>query len=233
MTRGDVIGLVLSYIYAFGMLTLVEAIGKRLSLPQRITRKIIHILAGMWVWGLVALFDNWYLGVIPFATFILLNYLFYKKQTFHQMDTEKSTLGTVYFAFSITVLFLFLWRTDGTKDQLPIALAATMAMTLGDAAAALIGRAYGKHSFSVWHHQKTWFGSASMFVFSFIAIAVCLFFVPESTLSPQSLVYPFSTVFWVSVAAAVVATVVEAFSPRGLDNLTVPLLTGLFLVLVL
>jgi hypothetical protein len=34
----------------------------------------------MWIWGILGLFDQWTYGVIPLATFILLNYLFYRRQ---------------------------------------------------------------------------------------------------------------------------------------------------------
>jgi len=49
MSQGDVIGLVLSYAYAFGLLFAVEAIGKRQGWRQEFTRKIIH--AGGVGWG--------------------------------------------------------------------------------------------------------------------------------------------------------------------------------------
>ena len=114
MSQGDIIGLILSYIYAFGLLLIVEALGRQLSWPQHLTRKVIHIGAGMWTWGILYFFDHWYFGVIPFATFIVMNYVFYRRQTFQQMDDEASSPGTVYFAFSITVLFiLFLFLFHG------------------------------------------------------------------------------------------------------------------------
>ena len=85
MSQGDIIGLILSYIYAFGLLLIVEALGRQLSWPQHLTRKVIHIGAGMWTWGILYFFDHWYFGVIPFATFIVMNYVFYRRQTFQQM----------------------------------------------------------------------------------------------------------------------------------------------------
>jgi phytol kinase len=46
------------------------------------TRKLVHVGAGMWVFGVLALFDNWQIGVLPFATFIIGNYLFYRYRIF-------------------------------------------------------------------------------------------------------------------------------------------------------
>ena len=232
MTRGDVIGLVTSYLYAFGLLFTVEAIGRWLRWEQEFTRKIIHIGAGLWIWGILALFDHWYWGIIPFASFILLNYMFYRRQTFKAMDTERSSLGTVYFAFSITVLFAWLWRTEGGTDRVPFAAGAVMTMTLGDAMASVIGRRWGAHQYTVLGHARSWEGSAAMAMVSLASIGVTLALLPASTLSPNSVALSAGQVIGTSLAAAAVATLVEALSPAGTDNLSVPLLTGLLMVVL-
>lgn len=233
MTSNDILGLFLSYLYAFGLLFVVEALGKTFHWSQNSTRKIIHIGAGLWVWGIIALFDHWYFGIIPFFTFIFLNYMFYRKQSFSQMDTKESTPGTVYFAFSITVLFVLFWRTETLIDRVPIAIAATMAMTLGDAFAAIIGKAWGTHIYHVFGNTKSLIGSLSMFVFSLFGIFVSLYVVPGSALSPNSAVLSLQTILFYSLFAAIVATGAEAVSPSGTDNISVPLLTGLFLYLLI
>jgi phytol kinase len=232
MTRGDMIGLVASYVYAFGMLFGVEAIGKQLKWSQGFTRKLIHMGAGLWIWGILALFDHWYFGIIPFATFIVLNYLFYRQQTFKAMDTEESTPGTVYFAFSITVLFVLLWRTGGAPDRVPIAAAAVMAMTIGDALASIIGVRWGKHTYTSFGHTRSWEGSAAMAVASLLCILLTLLLVPGSTLSPNSAPLSAPLLAASVVAGTLVATVAEGLSPAGTDNLSVPLLSALAMWLV-
>ncbi len=121
MTQGNIIALVVSYLYAFGLLGLGEVIRKWRGYSQAFTRKLVHIGAGMWVWGILALFDNWKIGLIPFATFIVLNYIFYRFTIFEAMDAEDSTPGTVYFAISITLLYALFWRTDGSPDRAVVA----------------------------------------------------------------------------------------------------------------
>lgn len=232
MSTGDVVGLILSYVYAFGLLFGVEAIGRRLGWQQRVTRKIIHIGAGLWIWGILALFDAWYLGVIPFATFIVLNYVFYRKQSFAAMDTDESTPGTVYFSISITVLFCLLWRTGGARDRVPVAAAATMAMTLGDAAASLVGYRWGAHPYRILGHTRSWEGTAAMAVVSLVAIGATLIWLPGSVLSPNSAPMTTSQVLLMTLVGAVVATTAEGVSPAGTDNLSVPLLSGLAMFLV-
>lgn len=232
MTRGDIIGLVLSYVYAFGMLLGVEALGKALKWPQHFTRKIIHIGAGLWIWGVLYFFDHWYFGIIPFATFIILNYVFYRQQTFEQMDTEESSPGTIYFALSISILTIALWRTGGPIDRVPYAVAAIMAMTIGDAMASILGRRFGKHQYTTFGHTRSWEGTAAMAIFSFLAIYLVLRFLPGSALSPNSFVLGPKSVLILSLVGTVVATAAEGLSPAGTDNLSVPLLTGLVLFLL-
>lgn len=232
MSRGDIIGLVLSYVYAFGLLLGVEAIGKRLAWRQEFTRKIIHIGAGMWVWGILYFFDHWYYGIIPFATFIVLNYIFYRQQSFKAMDGAESTPGTVYFAISITVLFGLLWRTGGAIDRVPIAVAAVMAMTLGDGFACIVGNFCGEHKYVCFGHTRSWQGTAAMALFSFGGIFLTLLLLPGSALSPHSISWGLATVLVLSLLGTTVATVAEGITPVGMDNLSVPLLSGLAMYLL-
>lgn len=233
MSGKEIVGLILSYVYAFSLLLLFENVGKRFRWPIFVTRKMIHIGAGLWVFGILYFFDHWYFGIIPFASFIFLNYLFYKKQTFKQMDEQESSPGTVYFAVSITLLFLLFWRPQGPQDLSPIAVAAVMAMTIGDAFASLLGFPYGRKKYSVWGNRKSWIGSAAMMVFSFFAILFSLHFLPGSILAPHSPIYSFPQMMAASVTATFLATIAEAVSPKGMDNLTVPLLTAAVLVVML
>ncbi len=232
MTRNNIVGLIASYLYAFGLLFIVEAIGKRLKWPQAFTRKIIHIGAGMWIWGILALFDTWTYGIIPFATFIVLNFVFYRFQIFKAMDAVDSSPGTVYFAISITALFALLWRTGGALDRVPIAAAAVMAMTWGDGLASIIGLKYGKRIYTTFGHKRSREGTAAMAAATCLVILLTLAWLPGSALSPNSVTLPLWGVMLMTVIGTAVATAAEAFSPAGTDNLSVPLLTGLALFIL-
>jgi len=130
------------------------------------------------------------------------------------------------------VLFVWLWRTGEEVDRVPIAAAAVMAMTLGDAFASIIGRRWGKHTYTVFGHTRSWEGTAAMAVTSLVGIALTLSLLPGSVLSPNSVVMSGSEVIVLSLVGAAAAAVFEALSPAGIDNLSVPLLTGLVMVLL-
>jgi phytol kinase len=226
MTNNDLIGLIASYSYATSLLIIGEGLRRWFGVQPDLTRKIIHVSAGMWIFGVLWLFDNWEIGILPFATFIGLNYLLYRYRIIGAMDTEDSSPGTVYFAISVTLLFGLFWRPHGTIDQVPIAAAGVMAMTWGDALAALIGKRFGQHKYQVGTSVRTWEGSLAMFVASTTAIFLVLFLLPGSFLSPLGLSFSTERIVLAAVLSGALATLAEGLSPHGTDNLSVPLVTA-------
>ncbi|MBU7582096.1 MAG: phosphatidate cytidylyltransferase [Nostoc sp. TH1S01] len=225
MTNSDFIGLAASYIYAVSLLALGEGLRRLFSVKPDLTRKFIHVGAGMWVFGVLLLFKHWQIGIIPFATFIGINYLLYRYRIIGAMDTEDSSPGTVYFAISVTLLFGLFWRPDDPVDYVPIAVAGIMAMTWGDALAALIGKSFGQHKYQVGSSVRSWEGSLAMFLASTTAIFLVLLFLPGSFLSPLAVSVGVGKALLTALVSASFATLVEAVSPHGTDNLSVPLVT--------
>jgi dolichol kinase len=104
--------------------------------------------------------------------------------------------------------------------------AGILPMAYGDAAASLAGQRFGRHKFSVFG-TKSLEGSAAMFAVSiFGLLALFLFF---------SHLYSISASTWAlaSIGATAVATVCEAFTPKGFDNLTVPLFSAVIFLLLM
>jgi phytol kinase len=226
MTTQDWIGLGTSYAYATALLALAELIRRWGGLPQEFTRKLVHVGAGMWVFGVLALFDNWYIGVIPFATFIGLNYLLWRTKLVKAIDAPDSTPGTVYFALSITLLFLAFWRTGTPADRGFIAAAGSMAMTWGDAMAAVVGKRVGRRRYTVAGSTRTVEGSIAMFVVSAVAIFLTVLLVPGSVFGPLTPPVGAGVALLAALVAALLATLAEAASPAGTDNLSVPLVAA-------
>jgi dolichol kinase len=129
-------------------------------------------------------------------------------------------LGLVFYAVSYTVLALFF----STKPY--VIAAGILPMAYGDAAASLVGEKIGRHQFRIFA-KKSVEGSVAMFVVSFVSVAVSFLFF--------SVFYPLPLLSSVLIAlgVATVATVSEALTPKGVDNITVPFFSVLlFLFLI-
>lgn len=94
----------------------------------------------------------------------------------------------------------------------PVAVLSLAFIIIGDPAAAIIGRKYGRHRFK----NKSLEGSLAFF------LAACL----PAVAAPGIPLIP-------ALSAAAVATVTEALSFQVDDNTTVPLISGLYLTLLL
>ncbi|NIR84788.1 MAG: hypothetical protein GWO05_16730 [Gammaproteobacteria bacterium] len=101
---------------------------------------------------------------------------------------------------------------------------AVLVLTLADTAAALVGRKFGKHPYGASEARKTLEGSGAFFIVAFVCVAACLAWLSAHPTAPNVAA---------ALAAAVAATLLEAGSRRGADNLLVPIGTVAALRLVL
>ena len=217
----NLIGLTVSYIYVFSIIGISEGLRKWRGYSVDFTRKFVHIGVGMWAFGTVLLFENKVFAIIPPLSFVLINYISYRRDTFKAMETgERGQLGTVYFPIAFSAAIWIFW------DNPVILVACLMPMTWGDAFAAVIGQRYGRREYSVFGSTRTLEGSLTMFLVSLIATAIPLlmFSMGRITLGEALLV---------SAITALGATAAEAVSPHGTDNLTVPAVSALLLALLL
>jgi phytol kinase len=217
----NLIGLIVSYIYVFSIIGISEGLRKWRGYSVDFTRKFVHIGVGMWAFGTVLLFENKVFAIIPPLSFVLINYISYRRETFKAMETgERGQLGTVYFPIAFSAAIWIFW------DNPVILVACLMPMTWGDAFAAVIGQRYGQREYSVFGSTRTLEGSLTMFLVSLIATAIPLLMFSMGGITPGEALL-------VSAITALGATAAEAVSPHGTDNLTVPAVSALLLALLL
>ena len=209
----NLLGLIFSYVLVFMVIGISTFLQKKGYLNDEGARKFIHIgVSNWWILAMV-FFDNVWLASIAPVTFIILNYASYKMNIIKAMERSgKGNLGTVYFPISLLILVLI---TFGINQPI-IGAFGILILGYGDGLAALIGKAYGKR---VLRHGKTYEGSLTMLMSAFIVSAVLLMLI-----SPQHM--------YLSILIAGFATLVELFTPKGLDNLSVPISTSLFTYLL-
>ena len=228
MTHGDLTAVIVTYLYAFLLDASSEFMQRRYHLPYEFTRKVIHIGTGMWTWAVLALFDHWQVAVILFATVMVLNAINIRFHLSKALDPDHGgTFGTVYFVLSCILLFTLFnqgWMQGFPRGNEYFAMAGLMAMTWGDASAAIIGKTFGKHTYRILGAGiRTMEGSLAGGLATFIAVAITL-----RILSPLSL----PIILLGAFIAALIEVLVEAVSPWGLDNLTVPISVSLVLFLL-
>jgi phytol kinase len=160
----------------------------------------------------VLVFDQWEWAIIPPAAFVVINFLDWRYGLVQAMtSSDRSNLGTVYFPLSfIAVIWLF-W------DRPELLVASLMPMTWGDALASVVGRRIGRRLYTIAGSTRSLEGSLTMFVLGALSTwAALALFGADNPLG-------------VALITAAGATLAEAVSPWGLDNVAVPAVSALLL----
>ncbi|MBE9191267.1 phosphatidate cytidylyltransferase [Gloeocapsopsis crepidinum LEGE 06123] len=194
-----------------GAILLIALVANRYtSADSEITRKIVHIGTGN-----IILFAWWLdipasIGIGASVVASIVTLLSYKFPLLPGINSVgRQSLGTFFYAVSIGVLVAWFWSVE----QPQYAALGILVMTWGDGLAALVGQRFGKHRYKIWGIQKSWEGSLTMTIVSYIVSSLIF-------LGIQGNVWQ---TWLISLVIALVATTLEAFSKFGIDNLTVPL----------
>ena len=192
------------------LILLIAWVVNRFADKPEIVRKIVHIGTGNVI--LIA----WWLDIpasVGITASILasaITLLSYRLPILPGINSVgRQSLGTFFYSVSFGILVAWFWYLQ----QPQYAALGILIMTWGDGLAALIGQRFGKHKYKVFGTEKSWEGSLTMMLVSFIVCSLIL--VGTQGNSWQTWV--------VSLLVAVIATALEAVSFLGIDNLTVPL----------
>lgn len=133
-------------------------------------------------------------------------------------DTGRKSYGELYFAFAVAGLLL-LSRDNPVFYAVPLLI-----LTLADAAAAVVGRAFPVGKLGGLGKGKTIAGSATF--------AACAYLVTSSFLASYTTL-AFPEMLAVALSMALLTCLVEAISSRGFDNIAVPAVAWLVLHLTI
>jgi len=220
-------GLLLGYylVFVFALPTLLKAWA---SVPTEWVRKLQHVAYSLSIFLLLELFSTWYFAVLAASLLIVLAYpvlmAIERSPGYRALFVDRARHGgelrkqLLYVQVSFALLILVYWGLLGFKWHYVIAVA-VMAWGFGDAAAALVGKALGRRQFlHRWiENAKTHEGTIAMVVVAAVALFLTLLFYGGK---------PWYISLLISLVVAPVCGVVELFSRRGLDTLTVPLLAA-------
>lgn len=204
----NILGIILSFVFVFVVLGISMFLSKKKILKEEGTRKFVHISVSNWWFFVLFMFDNICFAIVPPIIFIILNYVSYRKNIFKSMErSDANSLGTVYFPIALLISVI----TSFTFSNPFIGGIAIFILGFGDGFAAVIGKQFkSKKIFK----DKSLLGSFTMLVISFIITFIITLF---------GLKQPLIVALIAALVISVVATAIELFTLKGLDNLTVPI----------
>ncbi len=221
----DIFLMFLCYGYVLAMILVSDRLEGFLGISLKSSRKFLHAMIGNL--PLVIPFYGWFLApALVAAPFILVTFiasphspspaLREKLRGLSDLTEEGHSLGLIIYSISYTLLAALF----PTKPY--IVAAGVLPMAYGDSAAALVGQRYGRRTLA---NGKTLEGTLAMFAASFITLGLSLAYF--------SALYPFtlSEKILPALATAAVVAVAEVLSPKGLDNIAVPILGAMTFLL--
>ena len=155
----NILGIVVSYVYIFCIILTAKLVEKK---GVEASRKYIHIMLANWWFIFLFFFDNVFFASFVPATFVIINYISYKKDLIKVMERsegEKDGLGTVYYAVSLLVLSI---ATYVFHLSPMVGLCGILVMGYGDGFAGVIGRKIKSKEYHIGGGKKTIAGSVSL-----------------------------------------------------------------------
>lgn len=206
-------GYLSSIIYG-ALVLLLAALAYRLGLARPYCRKLVHVLIGGEYFVLSYFFGTSLHFLLVALIFTALLFFNYKRRLLPMISSDADNdLGTVYFGISMSALAL---AVHFLPDALHFFGAAVLVTSLGDGAAGIVGQSIEKYNPRLLGN-KSLLGSVAMLVASGLALG------------------PLHSYLGISLgralALALFATGVELLCRRGTDNLALPLLSFLFLLM--
>lgn len=240
----DIVAFVISFIVILMLVQINAAIEKSGKLSTIVTRKVIHLFAApLWVitWMLFtgSVFSRWLAIIVPLIfvlQFVMIGTGKTKNEDFVRSmsrsgDPKELLGGTLYYAFLMVVIGILWFYVPAGGDltsATPLALLVFGCLAGGDGFADVIGRKFGgEKKFGIGGAEKTVAGVIGMFIGSilFSVVLVLIFSVEVASFSIVTLILPILIV-------SIVATIVEAITPKGLDNLTITIVVIIVILLL-
>lgn len=221
---GNQIVLMVIFLVAISLLLVFnELVYRRLGLKGEFTRKFAHFTATLSTLTFPYLFtSHWYVLILAVFFFVLLFISRNGTQLKSIHDIDRKSLGSYMLPLAIYLAFLIAEKTGNRfLFILPILI-----LAISDPMAGILGINIKNYNHNIqilgYKSKKTWLGSGSFFLTSFILSLIALYF--------NRMAFDLKT-FYLSLCIALVSTTAEFLSWWGLDNLFIPLSVVLVLLL--
>lgn len=217
-------------VYLAGWLTVLLTARHYLPIPKELWRKCLHLVAYTSSLFMMYVSHNWMTASVCCVMFAALVYpiLHYAERwkgysgLFNQRYPGEVKTSLLLLFCTHAALIALCW---GWLDKPYVAVTAILMWGVGDTAAALIGKRYGKHhvQLPLADPHKTWEGSLAMMLTAFIA-GFAAMLITASLNWVACMVY--------AALTAPVAAYVELISRGGNDTITVPTAVAILLTFI-
>jgi len=197
---------------------LAEAIYRYLKKSSEWPRKIAHIGSGIIALSYPIYITNHWIVFGIAVSFSIILFFSKKKGLFQSIfAVRQKSYGELFFVFASWLLF---WLYQTTDEVLFFYLPFSI-IVFADAIAALVGGKFPVKRFKCTMNEKSIGGSVAFFI---IAFFLSYYYMTECWHHQNILMF--------SIIHSLILTVVEAFSSRGSDNLTIPVASVIFILLI-
>ncbi|MCY3414790.1 MAG: hypothetical protein INQ03_24280 [Candidatus Heimdallarchaeota archaeon] len=214
----DLLGTLFTFIWVLLFLFSSEFLSRTGKISKETSRKIIHISVGH-VLFFIPLFDTvWIAAGIPFL-FVAGNFMLSTNSPIEKLRLETfkagHAWGTVLYPLSLSFVVFFLFDTPY------LMFVAFFPLVYGDGLAAVIGPKFPGKEYLLYNGTKSVGGTITVLLASFTSIIISISLLNQF----YTLGLLISEGFLLSVLLiSVMGTIVEFFSPKGMDNLFLPLI---------
>ena len=235
----DVIVFFIAVIYAVIILTIADVARRKMNLGSNFTRKIVHLFAGAAIWTVPFYPHPWVASFVA-LTFVIMLALanterfgrFFAAMARPEDLEHGSVRGPFWYAVSITILTV-IFTFSGYDELYFIAGAAIMMMMLGDGMSAPIGMKYGaNHTREIFGSKRSLEGCLGLFVFGFIGAIIGFWWFGIFAVTVFTPGAGYVNMILLALFGAITATIVELVSPKGTDNVTLPMISTIVIFLV-
>jgi phytol kinase len=231
---GDILVYFIAVFYAVIVLAVADLARRKMNWGSEFTRRIVHLFAGIAIWT-VPYYPHPWVATLVALTFVVMLALanherfsrFFEAMARPEDLEHGSVRGPLWYAVSITILTAA-FTVTGYDNLYFIAAAAIHIMMFGDGMGAPIGIRYGTNSTRViFGSKRSLQGCVAVFVFGFLGALLAFWFFG---IVNYGIFVSGGNILWIqmmvlALIGACTATIVEAISPKGMDNILLPLIT--------
>lgn len=199
------LGYIIIYGYLFILLYLTGLLTKKNIIDSNVSRKLVHIGVSLCFIPIYYFLKNTIHIIIIPCSFIIINYISYKKDLFKGMETDNHSLGTVYYPISVLMMAILAYKNP--EFYFPFACGLFI-MGFADGLAPIIA---SKIKSKVIINEKTISGSLTIFIVSII-VFIILNYLFKGNLNIISI-----------IILSISSVIFELIGSKGLDNLYLPL----------